>query len=365
MRNRAEHGDFNDGHSHTRKPYRTRAANSRARTSRHPIRSTIGIVVLLVISLALGYSLGGVRAISKEVCPNDAKWDLDGTAPTSSLSDSVEPKGPALSTSEAGAYYLDAVEPSAKPFEDALTISFSGDLAATQKAAAKAAKALQATAQALRSRTWPESVTNAVTTIADNYATKAKQADYVASAIVDTASEELTQLDAYRASEADAYLRGKLGLPAAKAPTIPLEIVHIEDLGVQQGYDHSGSSLNKGKRVLDVTVRSHVPGTLTGLYLSFNLLQGKHTVGRAWGEVRDIRLAEGQSAVVTIALGDDNVSDSAADGDVSVGGAIAGSHMVWDALSITDVRGASRKAAIEANYSTANPDPVLDAFMLR
>lgn len=187
----------------------------------------------LVVSLAVSYMLGGVGLVSKVNRLTDEKWNLDGSAPSSSFAESVEPTGPKLSEAKAGAYYLDAVEPSVQPLADAMTVSFSGNLIAAQAASAQAAKALRATAKALRSRTWPDSLTNAVTTIADNYANKAKQADYVASSVNDIASKELTQIDAYQVSEADAYLRHKLGLPAATASTIPLEIVHIEDRGIQ------------------------------------------------------------------------------------------------------------------------------------
>ena len=187
----------------------------------------------MVVSLAVGYMLGGVGLVSKVNRLTDEKWNLDGNAPSSSFAESVEPTGPKLSEAKAGAYYLDAVEPSVQPLADAMTVSFSGNLIVAQAASAQAAKALRATAKALRSRTWPDSLTNAVTTIADNYANKAKQADYVASSVNDIASKELTQIDAYQVSEADAYLRHKLGLPAATASTIPLEIVHIEDRGIQ------------------------------------------------------------------------------------------------------------------------------------
>lgn len=157
-------------------------APARAGTRHHPILGLIAIAVLVAASLVAGYLLGGVGSLGGEVCPNDAKWDLDGFAPSSSAG-SVEPKGPELSESEAGAYYLDAIEPSIRPFDAALAASFSGDLAATRNAAADAAKALRATAATLRSRTWPESVANAAATIADNYADRAKKADYVASAV--------------------------------------------------------------------------------------------------------------------------------------------------------------------------------------
>lgn len=335
-------------------------APAHAGTRRHPILALIATAVLVAASLVAGYLLGGVGALGGEVCPNDAKWDLDGSAPSASA-DSVEPKGPELSENEAGEYYLNAIEPSIQPFDDALTASFSGDLAATRNAATDAAKALRATANTLRSRTWPESVANAAATIADNYADRARKADYVASSVGPEAGDELTQLDAYRVSEADAYLRGKLGLPEAAAPAIPLEIVRVEDRGIQQGPDISGSSVNKGKRVIAMTVRSHVPGTLTGLNLSFRLRNGKSAVGRVWGIVHDIALAEGQSIVVPIPLDADDVPS----GDTAPGGALAGSRLIWDGLSLTDARGADHKAAVDASYAASNPDPVLDAFVLR
>lgn len=111
---------------------------------------------------------------------------------------------------------------------------------------------------------------------------------------------------------------------------------------------------------------------LTCLSLSFNLLNGKSTVGSAWGEVRDVILAEGQSVVVPVAVSDDSDSDAssgdAASGDTSSdtspGGAFAGSRLEWESLSLTDTHGSERLAAIAASYETSNPDPVLDAFQL-
>lgn len=134
-----------------------RAVSSRT-SKHHPIRTTIIIAVLSVVSLAVGYVLGGAGSVSKVNRPTDEK----------------------------------------------LTI--------------------------------------AVTTIADNYANKTEQADYVASSVNDIASKELTQIDAYQVSEADAYLRRELSLPAATASTMPLEIVNIEDRGIQHGGDSDASS---------------------------------------------------------------------------------------------------------------------------
>lgn len=119
--------------------------------------------------------------------------------------------------------------------------------------------------------------------------------------------------------------------------------------------------------MLAVTVRSRAPPPLTSLSLSFNLLNGKSTVGSAWGEVRDVILAEGQSVVVPVAVSDDSDSDASSGGtssDTSPGGVFAGSRLEWESLSLTDTHGSERLAAIAASYETSNPDPVLDAFQL-
>ena len=74
-----------------------------------------------------------------------------------------------------------------------------------------------------------------------------------------------------------------------------------------------------------MTVRSHVPGTLSGLNLTFDLKKGKTTLGRISGIMDDIALAEGQSIVVPVPVdigGDD--------------GGIAGATMSWDSWSLTD-----------------------------
>ena len=143
---------------------------------------------------------------------------------------------------------------------------------------------------------------------ANEYDAKARQASYVADSVTPSASDELISLDAYGVSEADVYLRGKLGLPAAEAPSAPLEITGIEDRGIQQGADAGGSTVDTGKRIIAVTVRSHVPGTLSGLNLTFDLKKGKTTLGRISGIMDDIALAEGQSIVVPVPVdigGDD------------------------------------------------------------
>ena len=211
---------------------------------------------------------------------------------------------------------------------------YGGDLKATRAAAGKAATVLRATAKALRSRTWPDEVANAAAVVANEYDAKARQASYVADSVTPSASDELISLDAYGVSEADVYLRGKLGLPAAEAPSAPLEITGIEDRGIQQGADAGGSTVDTGKRIIAVTVRSHVPGTLSGLNLTFDLKKGKTTLGRISG------------------IGGDD-------------GGIAGATMSWDSWSLTDWRGESHIAAASDDFAEYAPDKVMGTFTLR
>lgn len=148
-------------------------------------------------------------------CAADAKYALDGDAPFVNTSDTSEhpAKGARLSEKDAGQYYLEAVKPSIQPLRDAMNTLYGGDLKATRAAAGKAATVLRATAKALRSRTWPDEVANAAAVVANEYDAKARQASYVADSVTPSASDELISLDAYGVSEADVYLRGKLGLP--------------------------------------------------------------------------------------------------------------------------------------------------------
>lgn len=216
------------------------------RMTYHPVRKAVGIVVAMGVaigaSLGVGYMFGGdpggiVTAITGVVCPQDAKYALDGDAPFVNTSDTSEhpAKGARLSEKDAGQYYLEAVKPSIQPLRDAMNTLYGGDLKATRAAAGKAATVLRATAKALRSRTWPDEVANAAAVVANEYDAKARQASYVADSVTPSASDELISLDAYGVSEADVYLRGKLGLLAAEAPSAPLEITGIEDRGIQQG----------------------------------------------------------------------------------------------------------------------------------
>lgn len=335
------------------------------RMTYHPVRKAVGIVVAMGVaigaSLGVGYMFGGdpggiVTAITGVVCPQDAKYALDGDAPFVNTSDTSEhpAKGARLSEKDAGQYYLEAVKPSIQPLRDAMNTLYGGDLKATRAAAGKAATVLRATAKALRSRTWPDEVANAAAVVANEYDAKARQASYVADSVTPSASDELISLDAYGVSEADVYLRGKLGLPAAEAPSAPLEITGIEDRGIQQGVDAGGSTVDTGKRIIAVTVRSHVPGTLSGLNLTFDLKKGKTTLGRISGIMDDIALAERQSIVVPVPVdigGDD--------------GGIAGATMSWDSWSLTDWRGESHIAAASDDFAEYAPDKVMGTFTLR
>ena len=140
--------------------------------------------VAIGASLGVGYMFGGdpggiVTADHRAlVCPQDAKYALDGDAPFVNTSDTSEhpAKGARLSEKDAGQYYLEAVKPSIQPLRDAMNTLYGGDLKATRAAAGKAATVLRATAKALRSRTWPDEVANAAAVVANEYDAKARQA---------------------------------------------------------------------------------------------------------------------------------------------------------------------------------------------
>ena len=336
------------------------------RMTYHPVRKAVGIVVAM--GVAIGASLGcrvyvrrrsgrhrdrdhgrGVPA-GRQIRPGRRRAVCQHVRHLGAS----RPRGPGSARRDAGQYYLEAVKPSIQPLRDAMNTLYGGDLKATRAAAGKAATVLRATAKALRSRTWPDEVANAAAVVANEYDAKARQASYVADSVTPSASDELISLDAYGVSEADVYLRGKLGLPAAEAPSAPLEITGIEDRGIQQGADAGGSTVDTGKRIIAVTVRSHVPGTLSGLNLTFDLKKGKTTLGRISGIMDDIALAEGQSIVVPVPVdigGDD--------------GGIAGATMSWDSWSLTDWRGESHIAAASDDFAEYAPDKVMGTFTLR
>lgn len=69
------------------------------RMTYHPVRKAVGIVVAMGVaigaSLGVGYMFGGdpggiVTAITGVVCPQDAKYALDGDAPFVNTSDTSE-----------------------------------------------------------------------------------------------------------------------------------------------------------------------------------------------------------------------------------------------------------------------------------
>lgn len=212
----------------------------------------------LVVSLAVGYMLGGVGLVSKVNRLTDEKWNLDGNAPSSSFAESVEPTGPKLSEAKAGAYYLDAVEPSVQPLADAMTVSFSGNLIATQAASAQAAKALRATAKALRSRTWPDSLTNAVRPLPTTMPTKPSKPTTLPHR--STILPVKNSLKSMPPSERGRCLSAPQTWPACGNGTD-----HSAGNRAHRGSRHSagsdisGSSVNKGRRMLAVTVRSRAP----------------------------------------------------------------------------------------------------------
>lgn len=118
------------------------------RMTYHPVRKAVGIVVAMGVaigaSLGVGYMFGGdpggiVTAITGVVCPQDAKYALDGDAPFVNTSDTSEhpAKGARLSEKDAGQYYLEAVKPSIQPLRDAMNTLYGGDLKATRAAAGK------------------------------------------------------------------------------------------------------------------------------------------------------------------------------------------------------------------------------------
>lgn len=74
------------------------------RMTYHPVRKAVGIVVAMGVaigaSLGVGYMFGGdpggiVTAITGVVCPQDAKYALDGDAPfVNTTPRSIPPRGP-------------------------------------------------------------------------------------------------------------------------------------------------------------------------------------------------------------------------------------------------------------------------------
>lgn len=323
-------GENNDGrgrnaHGHNIHGRRTRGRNARDRKAASELeaelseqaarkrlrRRIIGSLLAIVMAGAAGWFVGGMSILSTasgEVCPDDAEYDLEGATPSKATND-LNFTGPELTEAEAGDYYLNAVAASWQTVDDAMTTSIGDDLNATRSAAAQAATALDQTVKLLTARTWPDDVSNAVYDIADDYANQAAEARYVANATSLRYTDTMTGVDAYNISEADSYLRGKLNLPAAQPHSTPFDILDITDRGVFHSDAAGGDDpVNDGKRMVDVTVRSRVPGNTTNVMLHFNLLdESGKTVERVWAQADRIALAEGQSVVLRMPIDADKV----------------------------------------------------------
>lgn len=386
----------------------TRAAGNRRGPVRGPVRGAILTMLLLAVSAGGGYALGGlpldggIGTARTAVSADDAKYDLDGDSPFgSSVDETPEPSGPKLGAAEAGDYYLQTIAQSRQAWNDALNASLGGDLTATRAAAGKAAKALRDTAATLRARTWPDDVANAAASIADTYDERAEQASYVADAVGGRAGDALTEEGAYGVGEADDYLRGKLGLPAGTSLDLPVEITAMEDRGIQRSSTTADrplsgpnpSAANDGKRIIAVTVRSRMPGTVSGLTLSFDVKSGggagaagagagaaadggaaggassASTLGTAAGDVDDIALAKGQSVVVPVAVdvtGSGAGSGAGAEADsgsgAGAGSKTAGARLVWSGLTVTDGHGFMHHVQLGDDYVDHAADATLDGF---
>ncbi|MBT1177189.1 hypothetical protein [Bifidobacterium callimiconis] len=275
-------------------------------------RRIIGLLLAIVMAGAAGWFVGGMSVLSTasgEVCPNDAEYDLEGATPSKTTND-LNFTGPELTEAEAGDYYLNAVAASWQTVDDAMTTSIGDDLNATRAAAAQAATALDQTVKLLTARTWPDDVSNAVYDIANDYADQTAEARYVANATSLRYTDAITGVDAYTVSEADAYLRNKLNLPAAQPHSMPFDILDITDRGVFHSDAAGGDDrVDDGKRMVDVTVRSRVPGNVTDVMLHFDLLDtsGK-TMDRVWAQADRISLAEGQAVVLRLPIDADKVT---------------------------------------------------------
>ncbi|RSX53479.1 hypothetical protein D2E25_0802 [Bifidobacterium goeldii] len=272
------------------RPQRNRNSGSR------PWKWVLGAavaVVLIVVGAVGGYIAGGVSVLSDEICPSDAKDELDDYEYISG--DFTEATGPKLSRAQAGDYYLQAIDTSWQAVNDVMLTSFGDDLSATREAARSASKSLAETATMLRARTWPDSVASRIESVARDYESMAKQATAISRSVrLQTVSRYLSA-DWGEPSDDDANIRDALGLDAAKPHTMPVEIVALDDRG------EVTSSYTDATHVVDVTVRSNVPGTLTDVSLGMDLLTSSgEQVNNLWGELSHIELAHGQSAVISI-----------------------------------------------------------------
>ncbi|MBW3092188.1 hypothetical protein KIH79_04315 [Bifidobacterium sp. 82T10] len=261
--------------------------------------------ILAVAALGGGYLLGGVQAIGRDVCLSDAIYDINGRTP--SPVDLPTYHGPRLTRQAAGAYYVKAVDASWNDIQHALPTLAGNDLAAIHEQAAIVAKAMNRTADMLTARTWDDlgyDVTDALDDIVRQYGNLAQDAQYAAASIdIQDANNLMRDLIMF-GNHADAALRDDLGLPAGTPFTPPFDIVAVADRGI---YDAAANdddrSIDDGKHIVDVTVRSNVAGIVRSVSLSLTVTSAKgRTVGTADGGMDGLALAAGQSVVVPVAI---------------------------------------------------------------
>ncbi|MBT1160305.1 hypothetical protein [Bifidobacterium sp. SO1] len=267
--------------------------------------------VLAVTAAIGGYLLGGVQAISSDVCLSDAIYQVNGRAP--SYVDYPQYDGPQLTGRKAATYYAKAVAASWQPVQDALPTFAGNDLAAIHEQAGTVAKALHRTYAMLLERTWPDSVTDALDDVVKQYGNLEQSARYTASSIdVTDAHTLLSDLISF-SNHTDAALRDDLGLPAGEPFTPPYDIVAVTDQGI---YDAAANgddrTINDGQHIVDVTVRSRIPGTVTSISLELAVHSAiGRNVGTANGGVDSIMLAQGQSVVVPVPIDPDLATSGA------------------------------------------------------
>ncbi|MBW3087522.1 hypothetical protein KIH77_02030 [Bifidobacterium sp. 82T24] len=284
----------------------------RRRRRRSAIVSVVASMLAIVLAVPAGYALGGMDAFGMagaggERCLSDARNDIEGMPDTVSASADVSFHGSELTDADAGAYYQQAVDRSWRQIDEALLAVMGGDLPSMRAAAASAESAIDETITALQSHTWPSGATNAVKDVVRHYMELRADMAYVASSASEDAGRELTDDDMYSTSDVDTYLRDKLGIGAAKPHTMPVDILAADDAGIHDAeaddIDGMGSTTNDGKRIVNVTVRSNTPGTVTDLGLDFDLrdASGK-TVAEVQGSVDHMALTKGRTVVVAVPI---------------------------------------------------------------
>ncbi|NEG90368.1 hypothetical protein [Bifidobacterium aerophilum] len=283
--------------------------------------------VLVVVAAIGGYLLGGVQAISSDMCMSDALSQVNGRSP--SPVDYPTYDGPELTRREAAQYYAKAVTASWQTVEDALPTLAGDDLNAIHEQAGTVADALHRSYAMLLARTWPDDVTDDLDDVVKRYGNLERSARYAAESIVAADANDLMRDLISFGNHADAELRDDLGLPAGTPFTPPFDIVAVTDQGV---YDAAANeddrSINDGKRIVDVTVRSRVPGTLNSVNMSVSIYSAiGRNVGTADGGVDGLALRQGQSVVVPVAI----------DPDLADGGATLALKTIWTHGSVSSV----------------------------